>query len=277
MRTVAIVGAGDLGASICWRLACADSVGRILLIDRAAELAAGKALDIQQSGPVERFDTHVAGTSDADAGLDAAAIVIADEADGGEWSGDLALQTVARWAQARRPPVIVCAGAGQRTLIAAAVDELGYSRTRIFGSAPLAAVAAARAYAALELDAAAPQVALTLAGAPPGWAIAWSGATLGGAAIEPRLTPPAIARIERRLAASWPPGPHTLAAAASAVVNALLSRSRLRFECYVARRTAGREVAVAMPVSLDPAGIAAVHEPELTTRERIALDAVLAG
>src|SRR5437763_843144 len=55
MATVAIVGAGDIGGACAQALAARDRVGHILVIDAAANAAAGKALDIQQSGAISGY------------------------------------------------------------------------------------------------------------------------------------------------------------------------------------------------------------------------------
>ena len=64
MQTVAILGAGELGGAVGRALACRDLVSRIVFIDKSATVAAGKALDIRQCGPVEGFDTRLDGTED---------------------------------------------------------------------------------------------------------------------------------------------------------------------------------------------------------------------
>ena len=53
MHTVAIIGAGELGGALARTLATRDAVSRIVLVDEAGNVAAGKALDIRQTGPVE--------------------------------------------------------------------------------------------------------------------------------------------------------------------------------------------------------------------------------
>jgi hypothetical protein len=53
-----------VGGAIASTLAIRARVTAIRLIDRAADLAAGKALDIQQAGPVEGFDTRLTASSD---------------------------------------------------------------------------------------------------------------------------------------------------------------------------------------------------------------------
>ena len=65
MLTVVILGAGELGATLARILAGRELVRRIVLADPDFGKARGKALDILQSGPVDRFDTQVEGAADA--------------------------------------------------------------------------------------------------------------------------------------------------------------------------------------------------------------------
>src|SRR5688500_1007469 len=58
MTSVAIIGAGDLGGAVAQALAARDRVGRLLIVDAIAGAAAGKALDIRQSGAVSGFHTQ---------------------------------------------------------------------------------------------------------------------------------------------------------------------------------------------------------------------------
>lgn len=277
MRTIAIVGAGDLGGATARALAGAECARHVVLVDEAERVAAGKALDIRQSGPIDGFDTAVDGAATVDAAAGAAVVVLADGYGHGEWQGDAGLQIVRRIQSIAPGAVIVCAGAAPREMMTLAVREHDLPASRIVGSAPLAAASAARALAALELDASAADVALSLVGAPPSWAIAWSQATLAGAPLDPRLTAPAVMRIERRLAASWPHGPYALASAAAAVVVAIGARSRRQLPCFTVRRSAGRHVVVALPVTLGAQGVTGVHEPQLSPRERVAYDTLLSG
>ena len=55
MSRVAIFGAGPIGSAIAQRLAERSRIDDILLIDDNAGVAAGKALDIRQSGPDRRL------------------------------------------------------------------------------------------------------------------------------------------------------------------------------------------------------------------------------
>ena len=56
MIDVAIIGAGELGGSLAHVLARREIVRRIELIDPSGQIAAGKALDIMQAGPIEGLD-----------------------------------------------------------------------------------------------------------------------------------------------------------------------------------------------------------------------------
>ena len=59
MSIVSIVGAGQLGGMLAFTLATNERVREIRLIDTTKAIASGTALDIQQAGAVERFDTSV--------------------------------------------------------------------------------------------------------------------------------------------------------------------------------------------------------------------------
>ena len=271
MQTVAILGAGDLGGAIARTLAGTGTVGRITLVDTAGAVASGKALDILQTGPVEGFHTRVDGTDDPGALGDASVIILADAHDGRELSGDSALQRLQPALQAAPRAIVVAAGGGQLGVLEHA-QELGVAPARLVGSAPVAALSMARSLTALELDASAGDVSLTVVGMPPGWVIAWADATIAGSPLTALLSPPQILRIEARLRARWPPGPYTLASAATVVVRALATGSHRRLTCFVARdRERLRQPFVALPVTLGPAGVVSIHVPQLGARERVAL------
>ena len=62
LGTIAVVGAGNVGATAAQRLA-EKALGRtVVMIDVIEGVPQGKALDQWQSGPIEGFDTRVVGT-----------------------------------------------------------------------------------------------------------------------------------------------------------------------------------------------------------------------
>jgi malate dehydrogenase len=273
MYQVAIFGAGDLGGALARALATAGLAGRVTLIDDAHQVAAGKALDIRQSGPIEASDTIVDAAADVDAAA-ADMLVLADRFGQGEWNGDAALQLVSRLA-ARCEAPIICAGARQHEVMALAVDELRLPIHRLIGSAPTAASAIARTLAAEAAGVSPADVLVPVLGLPPGWVLAWGQATAAGAPLD-GMAPHVAAGIEQALAGAWPAGPYSLASAAAAVVHAALTASRRRLSCFVAAPFGGvRPVVFAQQVRLAPGGVAAVTLPDLTPRQRVTLEATV--
>ena len=72
-----VIGAGNVGAS-CAFWAAAKELGDIVLIDIPdfADKTAGKALDLAQCGPIERFDCNITGTADYDAASGSDVVII---------------------------------------------------------------------------------------------------------------------------------------------------------------------------------------------------------
>jgi malate dehydrogenase len=60
---IALIGAGQIGGTLA-HLAAIKELGDVVLFDIAEGVPQGKALDIAQSGPVERFDAKLKGAND---------------------------------------------------------------------------------------------------------------------------------------------------------------------------------------------------------------------
>jgi len=273
---IAIIGAGPLGGALAHTLAGRDRVREVRLIDGEERIAAGKALDILQSSPVEHFSTRVIPSSALAAAAGAAAIAIADPAAGqGEHSGEDGLALLRRLAALDDRAPIVCAGGNQRDLMSRAVGELHIARARIVGSAPLALESAVRALAGLAIDVSGVEIALRVVGVPPQAAVvAWEEASAFGQPIAAHLRAHEIAALNARLPRLWPPGPYALASAAARVIEAITCGSRRRFSCFV---SVPRQSVVAMPVELGEDGIRRILEPSLTRQERTKLENALAS
>ena len=278
MGFIAIVGSGALGGAVAHALAVRDRVTEVRLIDPAGQVARGKALDIQQSSPIDNFSTKLSAAESIDAAVGADIIVIADSADGNvEHSGEAGLGLLRHLTRAGSRAPIVCAGASQRDLVAKAVTELHLARELVLGSAPFALESALRAMAGLTLDGSAVEVGLRVVGVPPrGAVVAWEEATAYGQPLASQMPAHVIAGLAARIPGLWPPGPYALATAAARVVEALALGSRRRFSCFVAMDAGPLRAAVgSMPVALGPRGVERVHEPALTPQERTALENAL--
>ncbi len=282
MSVLAIIGAGTLGGALAHVTASHDIYREVRLIDEAGDIAAGKALDILQAGPVEGFGTTVVADSNPSAAIGADLVVLTGpaEAPDSEWDDSSGVDRLRRVLAFSRGAVVICAGAGQRRLVERGVSETGLDRHRLLGSAPEALRGALRAIVALEVGCEASEVALTVLGAPPEHVVVpWSQATVGGLSLEAILPPPAHRRLRDRTAALWPPGPYALAAAAGRVAAALITGSSRQTSCFVVvdGEFGTRRQALAAPVQLGAGGVARIVEPALNASERSRLEAARAG
>ncbi|WP_149537052.1 malate dehydrogenase [Siccirubricoccus phaeus] len=62
-KKIALIGAGNIGGTLAHLIGLKE-LGDVVLFDVFPGVAAGKALDIMQSGPVDGFDSAMAGTGD---------------------------------------------------------------------------------------------------------------------------------------------------------------------------------------------------------------------
>jgi malate/lactate dehydrogenase len=110
-------------------------------------------------------------------------------------------------------------------------------------------------------------------GVPPrGAVVAWEEASAFGQPLSSQLPAHEIAALGARIPGLWPPGPYALASAAARVVEGIVNGARGRFSCFV---SLGRGRVAALPVSVGPDGVRAVHEPVLTRQERTLFETAL--
>jgi malate dehydrogenase len=279
--TVCIIGAGELGGAVADALARSERVARVRIVDDAAGVASGKALDIQQAGAITGFHTRLEGTSDLSRITGCDVCVLADRAGrpSTEWQGDEALALIQRVMPYLGAAPMVCAGSAQASAMQVAAREARMRRERVIGSAPEALAAATRAIVAMEAGCSPAEVSLTILGAPQGgFVVPWSDASIGGYALERTLTQVQLRRVEARVARLWPPGPFALGAAAARVTNGIIGSSRRAF-CVLT--VLGGEFGVqgrvgTLPAVLSTSGIVQTRVPTLNTRERVKVETALA-
>lgn len=267
-----VVGAGPIGAAAAQQSAAAALATRIVLVDPAADIARGLALDICQSGAVTGTSTLVEGSGDTGAVVGARVVIVADRAGAaGEWRGDDGLAMVASLRALNPRALLVFAGAAQDTLVEGMAMERGADPARLAGSAPEALRAAMVALTALEAGVAPADVVLSLIGRHGrDLFVSWDGASIGGARATEVLAPPALTRLERQTALLWPPGPLSLGAAAARVARLSLSRAPGRPSLFVVapETDGGTPRSVTVPTAIVDGGVRPLW-PSLAPRERV--------
>jgi malate dehydrogenase len=273
-RSITILGAGDLAATLARRLAEKELARRVVLVDAEEGRARGKALDIAQSGPVEGYDVHIEGAPRLEAAGPAEVLVVADPPalEEAALSASRAQEMAAGWAAAAGGATLVVASAHAAGLLEAAASR-GLPRERLVGSAPVAFSAALQRRLAEELQVEPRSVSATVLGLPPALAVAPAGsARVAGVSVE-RLSAAALKRALGAVQARRP-GPFALAAAAVRVVQALAGgrASVLPVFAVLAGEYGHRGIALAVPARLAAGRVESVVEAELEPVEKVAFD-----
>jgi malate dehydrogenase len=280
VSTAVILGAGDIGGALARQLAALDVASRIVIVDDLANVAAGKALDVAQSAPVDGYHTAMTATADVAAVVGAAVVIVADGAANPvvELKDEAGLALIRRIAGLNQRAPIVCAGAAQSSVIERGVNESGIARTRLFGSAPEALRSAVTAIVALEANAAPADISLSVLGRPPHHIIVpWDETAIAGRSATHVLSAAQLARLDARIARLWPPGPYALASAAARMVQTLLTRTpRVHTALVAVTRDEGVPGRSAMmPVTLQPTGLATLVPPAMSARDRVRFETTM--
>lgn len=270
MSLVAIFGAGPIGAAVAHALAQHARVRSIRLIDESTNVAAGKALDIRQSGPIDGWDTELTASGDALDAVGASAIVIADPIGGGPYDGERGLALVRQLMRAGTKAPFVFAAPGQRALIETSYRELNVEASRMIGTAAAGLQSAARTLVALEVGLAGADASVPVVGLPPAVVVGWSSATIGQSLVTDRVPAHRLAAIAQGLRKFWPCGAYTIGTVTAPVVEALIIGSRrLHSGVVVIESEAGVRGAAAMvPLELGGGRVQKIVMPSLSPQER---------
>lgn len=141
---VTVVGAGFYGSTTVQRIAEADIVDEVVMVDIIEDKPQGLALDMMQSRPIERFETRITGSNDYDAtaGSDVCVITAGLPRKPGMSRMDLLevnakiVGEVTRQLVAGSPDavlIVVSNPLDEMTALAAAVS--GFDRNRVMGQA----------------------------------------------------------------------------------------------------------------------------------------------
>jgi malate dehydrogenase len=274
MSLAAILGAGPIGSAIAHRLAERARFRAVRLIDAKVSVAAGKALDIRQSGPIDGVDVDLSATDDVLAATGASAIVVADAIETGEWQGETGLALVRQLARAGTNAPLVFAGPDQIALMETVAAEVKWPSNRLIGSAAGAVPAAVRALVGIELGRSGADVDLVVVGRPPGLVIGWSSATASGSLVTEQVAAHRLRAISDGIGKLWPPGPQAIGAATAAIAEALAFGSRRLHQALTISdgEFTARGRATLLPLELGGGRILRRVMPTLSAQERTGSD-----
>ncbi len=298
---VAIVGAGRVGESTAQILAMQQLASEVVLLDVREGIAQGVALDIQESAPLFRFDTRLAGGTDP-ALMEGADIVVVTAGlprKPGMSRSDL-LEANARVIETIVDQILQHAPTAQILMVTNPVDVLtylawrrtGWSRRRVFGLSGVLDAARMAAFIALETGFSIRDIqAMVLGGHGDAMVPMPRYTTVAGVPVDRFLSAEQIGRIVERtrhggaeiLALKKTSSANDSPAAAIAtMIDAIVhDRRRLLPLVAVLEGEYGLEgLAMGVPAVLERDGMSRVVELELTEAEaaqfRASAEAVLA-
>jgi malate dehydrogenase len=161
LAKVAVVGAGNVGATAAQRLAEKELARTVVMIDVADGIPQGKGLDQWQSGPIEGFDTRIIGASGYDeaAGADVFVVTAGIARKPGMSRDDLVktnagiVRSVAEQiARVAPQSIIVVVSNPLDVMCYVAMRASGFPRDRVLGMAGVLDTARYRTFLAQELD-----------------------------------------------------------------------------------------------------------------------------
>ena len=161
VKTITVVGAGNVGATTAQRIAEKHLAQRVVMVDVAEGIPQGKALDQLQSGPIEGYDSEVIGTNDyADtAGSDVVVITAGIARKPGMSRDDLLatnagiVRQVSEEIKSRSPNAILVIVSNPLDVMCYVAKKItGFPRERVIGMAGVLDTARYRAFLAEALD-----------------------------------------------------------------------------------------------------------------------------
>jgi len=157
---ITIVGAGNVGAT-CAHWAAAKELGDIVLVDIVEGMPEGKALDLMQASPVERFDANLVGTNRYEETADSDVVIITSglARKPGMSRDDLIQKNVAivksvseQVAKFSPHAVLIVVSNPLDAMVYTARKASGFPTSRVVGQAGVLDTARFRAFIAMELN-----------------------------------------------------------------------------------------------------------------------------
>lgn len=206
-KKITIVGAGHVGATAAQLMAYKE-LGNILLVDIVEDLPQGKILDLQESAPIEKFDSFVTGTNNYEdtANSDIVVITAGVPRKPGMSREDL-LATNARIVKSVMEQIVKFSPNSFLIVVSNPLDAMvylakevsGFSKNRVMGMAGVLDSSRFRSFIAMELNIAMDDVqAMVLGGHGDSMVPLPRYSTVSGIAITELLTKEQIDRLIER-------------------------------------------------------------------------------
>jgi malate dehydrogenase len=290
MAKVAVIGGGNVGATLAHVLAQKDVASEVALVDIVEGLPQGKALDMRQAGPLQDYDTKVVGYNDAAEGVAGAAVVVMtaglarkpgmDRMDLLKKNLDI-VSGAMRAVKERAPDAVVVMVTNPLDVMTfAALKVTGFPKARVLGMAGVLDSARCRTFIAMELGVSVCDVsAMVLGGHGDTMVPLPRYCTVNGVPITELLPPETIAKIADRTRKGGAEIVNLLktgsayyapATSAAQMVEAVLKdRGHLLPACVALDGEYGeKDLCFGVPVVLGRGGVRRIVELTLTADEK---------
>ena len=291
-RKITVVGAGQVGTTVA-QLIAYNNLGNVVLIDIIEGVPQGKALDLQQSGCLQVFDSIIIGTNDYKDTADSDVVVITAGVPRkpGQSRGDLLVinakivkSVTEQIMQYSSNPFIIVVSNPLDAMVYLAKQVSKLPKNRIIGMAGVLDSARFRTFVSLELDCSLVDVdAMVLGGHGDSMVPMPRYTTVSGISITDLMSQEQIERLVDRtrkggaeIVGLLKTGSAFLAPGASVVkmIEAVVRDKKRTFPCtaYLDGEYGWKGIFMGVPVKLGEGGAEKIIELKLTPEEKEALD-----
>ena len=287
-KKITVVGAGNVGATVAQHVVGME-LGDTILVDIVEGLPQGKALDLQESGPVGGFDCRLTGTNgyEETAGSDVVVITSGVARKPGMSREDLLetnkriIESVISQVVEKSPEsILILVTNPLDTMTYLALKRSGFSKNRVVGMAGVLDTSRYKSFIAMELDVSVEDIqAMLLGGHGDEMVPLPRYTTVSGIPLHQLLPEAAINRLVERTrkgggeivsllktgSAYYAPG-----ISVAQMVEAMLKDKKRILPCcaYLAGEYGLHDICFGVPVKLGANGIESIIEIELTESEK---------
>ena len=291
-KKITVVGAGQVGTTVA-QLTAYNNLGNVVIIDKIEGLPQGKALDLQQSGCLQVFDSIITGTNDYKDTADSDIVVITagvprkpgqDRSDLLITNANIVKSVTEQIMQYSANPFIIVVSNPLDAMVYLAKQVSKLPASRIVGMAGVLDSARFRTFVALELKCSLVDVdAMVLGGHGDSMVPMPRYTTVSGISITDLLSAEKIESLVERtrkggaeIVGLLKKGSAFLAPGASVVkmIEAVLRDKKRTFPCtaYLDGEYGWKGIFMGVPVKLGEGGAETIIELKLTPEEKTALD-----